>query len=58
MHMSNTMHRIPIISSTECRVLILFKNFQLMHANLNAQKVAVYSSSTQLTVTIQAVNQI
>jgi len=56
--MSNTMHRIPIISNTKCRVLIMFKNFQLMHANLNAQKVAVYSSSTQLTVTIQAVNQI
>jgi len=24
--MSNTMHRIPIISSTKCRVLIMFKN--------------------------------
>jgi len=30
---SNTMHRIQVMSDTNCRVLIMFKNFQQIHAD-------------------------
>jgi len=32
-HMSNIMHRILIVSSAKCCVLIMFKNFRQIHTD-------------------------